>query len=230
MLLPLLATAACSGTAQTAAPATSGPAQASPSSAGPAVPDPAAAAAVARAIRASKAIRSYTFRAVQTLTGGPRPQVTVLSGRAARPASIAYTLKVGTSVQEVIRVGGRTYLRVPPAAWKALAKPAAPVDPLASLLPLLTSLQRPRLTGSTLTGEVPAATLSQARLAPANASPGATAPVTFVLDKAGRVVSLSLRLSVQAGQQRLVLDGRTAFASFDRISPIKAPGTIKPTR
>lgn len=222
-LFTLLGAAACSGSSPASTPAAPTATVTAPASA-----DPAAAAALARAVRATKAVRSYTFRAVQTLSGGSRPQVTVLSGRAVRPAAITYNLKVGTSTQEVVRVGGRTYLRVPPSGWKALTKPAPSVDPLASLLPLLTDLQQPRLTGSTLTGQVPAVTLSKARLAPAGASPGAMAPVSLVLDKAGRVASLSLRLSVQAGKQRLELDGRTTFGSFNQARPIKAPGKIKP--
>ena len=215
--LPLLSAAACTSSAHKSSPSPT----ASPTT------DAAAATAITRAIAATKVVRTYNFRAVQRLTGGATPQTTVLAGRAARPASITYTLTVGTSTQQVVRIGGRTFLRVPPAPWKALAKAGPAVDPLASLLPLLNGLQHATLTGNTLKGDVPASALSAAHLAPNGAGAGASAPVVLTLDGAGRVTSVNVHLNVQAGAKRLDVNETTTFSAFDHIRPIKAPGVIK---
>lgn len=195
-------------------------------SASPVLDDPAAVAAISRAVAASKALRSYAFRSEQILRGGPREQRTVLVGRAVRPSSVVYTLTGGATSQQVVRVGGRTYLRVPPAGWKALKKALPTVDPIATLLPLLSDLQAPRLTGSVLTGKVSAAALSKARLAPGGAAPTGLTPVTLGLDSAGRVVSVALTLTVQAGATRLQLDGTTRFSGFNAAPAIRPPGVI----
>lgn len=229
--LPLLGAAACSSSSsapRTAAANTPSTTSTAPT-AGSRLDDPLAKVAVAKAIAATKTLQSYSFRAVQALAGGATKQTTVLTGRAARPASIAYTLTVGSSTQQVVRVGGRTFLRVPPAGWKALAKPGPAVDPLTSLLPLLNNLQHARLHAGVLSGDVAGSALSQAHLAPAGAAPGAVAPVSFTLDAAGRVTSVDLRLSVQAGAKRLQLNESTTFTGFNHAPPIKAPGVLKPT-
>jgi hypothetical protein len=189
--------------------------------------DPAGAKAVARAVVATKAIRSYGFRAQQLLVGGTTPQRTALAGRAIRPSSIVYTVTVGKATQQVVRVGGRTYLRVPPAPWKALAKAGPAVDPVASLLTLLNHLQQPHLQGSLLTGAVPASALSEAHLAPPGASAGAAAPAEFRLDAHGRASSVALKLSFQAGARRLELSETTSFYGFNSAPAIKPPGVIK---
>lgn len=223
----LTAVAACSGGSST--PATGGPASASPfaGSSATAAVNVAALAAVAKAEAVTKALHSYSFRASQRLSGGAKVQQTVLTGRAIRPGSVAYDLTVGGKAQQVIKVGGRTYVRVPPAGWKALAKPGPTVDPIASLLPLLSNLTQPALTGRALSGAVPAGVLSQAGLAPAGAAPSASTPIRFALDPEGHVTSVTLRLSLKAGSQTLVLDETTSYAQFNRVAPIKAPGTVK---
>ena len=228
--LSLLGAAACSSssTPRTAAATTPSTTSAAPAT-GSKLDDPLAKVAVAKAIAATKGLHSYSFRAVQALAGGATKQTTVLTGRAVRPASIAYTLTVGSSTQQVVRVGGRTFLRVPPAGWKALSKPGPAVDPLTSLLPLLNNLQHARLHAGVLTGDVAGSALSQAHLAPAGAAAGAVAPVSFTLDAAGRVTSVDLRLSLQAGAKRLQLNESTTFTGFNLAPPIKAPGVLKST-
>jgi hypothetical protein len=228
--LAVPALAACSASATKAQPTAASTAP-STSTATPTATattaDPAAAAALAKALTQTKALRSYAFTATQTLRGGAQPQVTSIAGRAVRPAAIAYQLSVGGKAQQVIKVSGRTYLRVPPAAWKALAKPSATVDPLASLLPLLTNLTEPALHGTTLSGTVSGAVLSQAKLAPAGASGTGASPVAFTLDKTGHVQSVRLQLTVKAGTKTLTLDEVTTYSALNRAPAITAPGTVK---
>ena len=205
--------------------ATTQPSSSSPQPA--ATADSAAAVALAKAIVMTKALRSYAFQATQRLTGAAAPQLTSLSGRAVRPAAISYDLRVGGKDQQVIKLGGRTYVRQPPAPWTVLAKPGATVDPLASLLPLLTGLTAPTLTGHRLSGQVPASVLTQARLAPPSAAPNASTPVTFGLDPTGHISSVTLRVTVRAGARTLVLDEATTFSLFNRAPAIKAPGIVR---
>lgn len=229
--LAVPALAACSAGATKAQPTTASTAPSTSPATPAATADPAlakaAAAALAKALTQTKALRSYAFTATQTLRGGAQPQVTSLTGRAVRPTAIAYQLSVGGKVQQVIKVSGRTYLRVPPAAWKALAKPSATVDPLASLLPLLTNLTNPALQGATLSGTVSGTVLSQAKLAPAGASGTGSSPVAFTLDKTGHVLSVRLQLTVKAGEKTLTLDEVTTYSALNRAPAIKAPGTVK---
>ncbi len=226
VLCPVLGLAACSGAGarHTAAPMPSASASTpTTKSATAPVVDRAAATALAGAIAASRRLRSYNFRSSQKLTGGSREQVSGITGRAVRPSSLAYVLRTGASSQEIIKIGQRTYLRVPPAPYKVLAKATAAVDPLASLLTLLGSVRDPHLAGSSLTGNVPATDLAKAKLAPAGAASGATVPVTFTLDAARHVSSLNLAFSVQAGSKTLVLVESTAFSGFDQAPAIKVP-------
>jgi hypothetical protein len=225
----LIAVTACSGGGSTAKPdhpTTAAPSSA-PTKAAAAAPDPAALAALGKAESLTKALHSYAFRASQQLSGGAKVQQTVLTGRAIRPGAVSYDLSVGGKHQQVIKVGGHTFVRVPPGAWKALSKPGPTVDPIASLLPLLANLSEPALSGLALTGKVPATVLSKAGLAPAGAAPSAATPVRFALDAAGHVTAVTLRLTVKAGTQTLVLDEITSFTQFNKVAAIKAPGTIK---
>lgn len=188
-----------------------------------AVSDPAAVAALAKAKAATGALRTYAFRATQKITGGAAPQVTVVAGRAVRPSSLAYTVTVGAKVQQVVKIGPTVYVRIPPGAWNKLVKPTATVDPLASLQALLTAAQSPRLHGSALTAQVPAAALSAAQLAPSGATPGSSAPVTFALDATGRVASVTLTLTAKAGATTLSVRETTVFTSFGKVAPVTKP-------
>lgn len=224
VLCPLLTLAACSGArpSSVAARASSAPAS-TPATAS--TTDRAAATALSSAIAASRRLRSYDFRSSQKLSGGGREQFSRITGRAVRPSSLAYVLRTGASAQEVIKIGKRTYLRVPPAPYQVVTKPTASVDPLASLLTLLGSVRDPHLAGASLTGTVAATDLARAKLAPAGAAAGATVPVAFVLDPTRRVTSLTLTFSVQAGAKTLRLSESTAFSGFDH-----APAIMVPTR
>lgn len=227
-MLTVTVTAACSGgTAKPVGAAAASPSPTPGSSSAAVAADPAALAAVAKAEAATRALRSYAFRASQTLSGGAKVQQTVLTGRAVRPSAVSYDLVVGGKVQQVIKLGGRTFVRVSPAPWKALAKPGPTVDPIASLLPLLSHLDQPTLTGRVLSGNVPASVLSQTGLAPTGAAPAATTPVRLTLDPTGHVTSVTLRLTLKAGAQTLLLDETTSYAQFNTAPPIKAPGTVK---
>jgi hypothetical protein len=211
VVLGLLAgTAGCSGNKDTNTPAA-------------VASDPAGEAALAKAVTATAALRSYAFRATQTIRGGAAPQTTVVAGRAVRPASLSYTVTVGRTSQEVVKIGRVVYVRIPPATWKQLVKPTVTVDPVASLTALLEAAQSPRLSGTTLTMEVPAAALSKAQLAPTGAAPGAATPVTLALDAAGRVMSVSIVMTVKAGAKTLTVEEATLFSSFGSVPAITKP-------
>ena len=233
-LAGVLSASACSGSSLTparVAPGGSSPLPSPTTAAAPtaaATADPAGMAALAAARRRTVALRSYTFRAEQRVSGGPREQVTVIAGRAVRPGSLAYRLTTGASSQDVVKIGTRTYLRVPPAGFKVLIRPTAVVDPLASLLALLSAVHDPHLSGRRLSGTVPAAALAKAGLAPAGASPGASVPVELALDGGSRVTSVAVRLSLRAGSSTLVLRESTAFTGFDRAAAITAPARPRP--
>lgn len=211
VVLGLLAgTAGCSGNGGSSHPA--------------AVPsDPAGVAALAKAVSATAALRSYAFQATQRITGGAAPQTTTVTGRAVRPSSLAYTVTVGRSSQDVVKIGPVVYVRIPPAAWKRLVTPTATVDPVATLSALLAAAQSPRLSGSALTLLVPAAALSKAQLAPTGAAPGAATPVTLALDKAGRVQSVSIVMTVKAGARTLRVEEATLFSAFGAVRAITKP-------
>lgn len=189
--------------------------------------DSAAVAARSKAEQVTKALHSYSFRATQRLAGGAKPQQTILTGRAIRPGAVSYDVSVEGKQQLVIKVGGRTFVRVPPAAWKALAKPGPTVDPVASLLPLLTGLTHPTLTGPTLRGTVASSVLTAAGLAPTGGTSTAPCTVTFTLDAADHVMSVALSLKVKAGTQTLTLDEVTVFSEFNTAPAINAPGIVK---
>lgn len=185
--------------------------------------DPAGVAALAKAVSATAALRSYAFQASQTITGGASPQATTVTGRAVRPSSLAYTVTVGRASQQVVKIGRIVYVRIPPAGWKQLTKPTATVDPVATLLALLAAGRSPQLSGSVLTMEVPAAALSKAQLAPTGAAPGSATPVTLALDKAGRVTSVSIVMTVKAGARTLKVEEATLFTSFGSVPAITKP-------
>lgn len=219
LLLALLA--GCSGSP---AKPTSSPTGTTPTATALGAPKaPTATQVAAQALAATRAIRSYLFRASQTLTGGPHPRATTISGRAVRPSSVSYTLVSGSRSQSVVKIGRRLYRRVPPGGWKLIATPTPSVDPLRSLLTLLPGIRHATLTGRTLSGDVPAQVLILAGLAPVGGSAGAAAPVTISLDAAGRVASLRLVVTIAAKGHRLLLTETTAFSGFNIGPQIKAP-------
>jgi hypothetical protein len=188
----------------------------------------AAAAALRRAVVATKAVRSYRFAAEQTVTGGPTPQVTRLTGRAIRPSALTYTLVAGTSTQQVVRLGSVTYRRVPPAPYKRLVKPTPVVDPLASVIAVLTRVgdvaMTPSSLGTDFTASLPGEAAAQAGLVGnAQPAPGLTIPVRVRADRRGRVTRLELVEPLQAGSRRLVLRQITTYGGFDGQPAIARP-------
>lgn len=182
-----------------------------------------ATAAVRAALVKTTALRSYSFSATQTLTGGPR---TLLRGRVVRrPPATSYVLDVGGKVQEIVEVKGRTYRRLPPGPWRLLVKPAASKDPLTTLLALLSDLQQPTLTGNRLSGTIPTAAIARAQLAPAASVVGKGATATVDLSPDGHVSALTVRVSVRAGSATLQLLERIAFSGLNRAAAVLPPIT-----
>lgn len=188
----------------------------------------AATRAAGTALALTRRLRAYSFDSVQTLSGGQQPQRTELRGRAIRPASITYDLIVGGKTQQVIRLGGRSYLRVPPATWKLLAKPGPSVDPLTSLIGLLGHFTPQSRNGHTLRGTVAGSVLVASGLAPAGSRSAAMTPVSFTLDATGHVTGLALVLELRAGTLTLHLTETVRYGAFNRVAPIRAPGKVRP--
>ena len=228
--LAAVALVGCSnGPSSVAAQRVSAQSPGSPAASTGAVLDLAAVAAARQAVTVTTGLRSYAFHTTQQLTGGASAQTTTLIGHATRPGAVSYALTVGGQTQPVINVAGRTYRRPPGGVWKALTNPSSTVDPVASLLPLLTGLTQPTLTGRTLRGTVPAAALRAAGLAPAGTTSPASAAstaVTFTLNASGQVTALTVQITVKAGEKTLTVRQTTTFSAFNAAPAITAPSTV----
>jgi hypothetical protein len=225
-----LALAACSGGSTTSAGTKAPVASGSPTSSAPVPPagSPNAAAALHRSVTATKAVRSYRFNAEQRVTGGPAVQVSRLSGRVLRPASLTYTLVSGGHTEQVVRLGGVTYRRIPPGRYKRLVKATRAVDPLGSVTAILTRLSAvtsaPAAAGTDFSGSLSGADAAAAGVV-GNAAPGPglTVPVRVHVDRSGRVTRLELSAPLQAGSSRLLLRQVTTYGGFNHQPPIARP-------
>jgi hypothetical protein len=226
-----LALTACSGSAGSAAHPSAAATAASPTaSAVPTAPvgTAEAAAALRRAVRVTASVRSYRFAAEQTVTGGPAPQVTRLTGRAIRPAALTYTLLSGGRTQQIVRVGGVTYRRVVPGRYKRLVKATPPVDPLHSLVGILNRVasvtSAPTAGGTDFTGSLSGQAAAAAGLVGnAKPAPGLTIPVKVRADRLGRITRLELTEPLQAGARRLLLRQVTTYGGFNAQPAIARP-------
>jgi hypothetical protein len=222
---------ACSGSSGAAnGPSPTAPAPGGSPSADPAAPAGTAdaAAALRRALRVTKSVRSYRFGAEQTVIGGPAPQVTRLTGRAIRPASLTYTLRSGGTTQQIVRLGTVTYRRVPPGRYKRLVKATPPVDPLGSIVAVLSRVSNvtsaPEAAGTDFSASLSGQAAADAGLV-GNAHPaaGLTIPVKVRADRLGRITRLELSEPLQAGSHRLLLRQITTYGGFNAQPPIARP-------
>lgn len=179
---------------------------------------------LAAAAEAMRAVRGYSFDAVETVGTAASSRV---RGRAVLPAAMTYTLTVDTHRQQVVRVGGSAYLRVLPAGrWQRLAG-AATVDPLTSLLGVLAGLTGVHAAvgpgGSTrVTGALTGAAASRAGLLTVVGT-GITLPVTLTLDAAHRVTSFAITVPLRVAGRTVTARETTTYAGFGVVTPITAP-------
>lgn len=213
-----------SGPARTAPTASSSPSSGATAPAGTAD----AAAALRRAVRVTTSVRSYRFAAQQTVTGGPAPQVTSLTGRAIRPVSLTYTLRSGGTVQQIVRLGAVTYRRVPPGRYKRLVKATPPADPLGSVIGILSRVSNvtsvPGTAGTDFSASLSGQAAANAGLVGnAQPAPGLIIPVKVRADRRGRITRLELSEPLQAGAHRLLLRQITTYGGFNAQPPIARP-------
>jgi hypothetical protein len=225
----LLVTSACSGGSSTtprAAQAHSSAASPPAGSAAPATTD--ATAALRRAAAATRALHSYQFNAEQTVTGGSTPQATQLSGRVVRPSALTYILVAGGHTQQIVRLGTVAYRRVPPAGYRRLAKPLPLVDPLDSVIKILSRLtavtSRRGSNGTDFTGTLSGTAAAAAGLV-GNAvpAPGLAVPVSVRVDSHGLVTQLRFTAPLVAGSRQLVLRQIATYGGFNTQAPILRP-------
>lgn len=178
-------------------------------------------------------LSTFAFRSVTELPGTTALQRTVLDGRVAVPDKVAYTVTVGASTVDVVRIGTDGFTRtLPGGSWQrdqAAAPAAAPAAVLRDVLEAADSPvdkgdvvfdgRRARLVEVTLTAdEVRASGLL-------DAPGGSQVPVTLALDPQGRVLRLAVDLPVQTGSTTGALRQVTTYGSFGTSEPITAPAS-----
>ena len=183
--------------------------------------DPRAAEVLAKANATLAAQRSFRFDATETVTA-KAPSTTHVFGAVVRGQGVTYTLSVGHTTTQVVRINSATYVRKVPGHWAKLAKPRPVADPTASLSAILTGLRDARLAGTTPTtvaGTLDAAAAKSAGI-PAPTQP---AQVTVTVDPDGHVSGVTVHTVTQAGTSTVTVTLVTTYTAFDRVPALRAP-------
>ena len=211
----------CSGADSTAAPAGTAAPSASSSS------DPRVAAVLTKAKATLVAERSFRFDAVETVAA-TKPSTTHVAGRVVRNQGVAYTLTVGPTTTQVVRIKSATYVRKVPGSWAKLAKARPVADPSGTLTAILDGLADGHITsfttsdaGSTasIAGTLPDAAAKSAGI-PVGGQP---AQVTVDVDGAGHVTRVTVHTVTQAGTSAVTVTLITSYSAFDRVPALRAP-------
>lgn len=179
----------------------------------------------------ASALTSFEFRSVTELPGKAALQRTVLDGRAAVPDRVAYTVTVGTTEVEVVRVADKGYSRtLPGGRWTpepGTAKAAAPAVVLQRVLAVADDpVDKGDVVFDGRTGRMVEVTLTAEEVRSTgllDAQGGSDVPVTLALDPQGRVLRLAVELPLQAGATQGVLRQVTTYGSFGTATEITAP-------
>jgi len=210
--------AGCGGSAPhhpAAAAATSTP-SATPSAASSSA---AAGALVQRAAVALAKVRSYRFDALETVNAASSA-TTRVTGSVVRTQGVAYTLTVGRTRTQVIRLHAGTYVRKVPGAWARLQKPRPVSDPTATLSAVLHGLTDVKLVGAqTVDGTLPPAAASKAGI-PTSDAP---AQASLTLDALGHVVRLVVRTTTTANTHSVAVTLVTSYTGFDGVPTLRPP-------
>ena len=183
--------------------------------------DPRAAAVLAKANATLTSQQSFRFDATETVTANSS-STTHVFGAVVRGQGVAYTLTVGRTTTQVVRIKSATYVRKVPGRWARLAKPRPVADPTGSLTAILTGLRDGRLsatTPTTIAGTLDAAAAKSAGL-PASAQP---AQVTVTVDRDGHVSGVTVHTVTQAGTGTVTVTLITTYTAFDRVPALRAP-------
>src|SRR4051794_3312153 len=193
-----VALAGCTGSS-TAARSAPAPTATGSGTTSPQVVDPAAQKAIDRADRVTRRLRSYAFHARTTVSAAGSAR-SVVDGRVIRGRGLTYRLTAGGKRTEVVRTRTGTYVRRLPGRWSKLAHPRTVLDPTGTLLIVLRGITPTSVSGDGTT--VVRGTLARAAATDAGL-PRSSAPANVVttIDRAGRVVALTVRTTTRAGTQ-----------------------------
>ncbi|MDQ1648978.1 MAG: hypothetical protein QOG60_1035 [Frankiaceae bacterium] len=212
----VLATSACSGSSRPAA---------APPPSGPAVD------ALNQAQAAMTSLRSYGFRLTATMTQGGATQQLGATGRVQTPDRIAAALNTAGHQAQVIGVPEGQFVQVPPGKWQRAQ--GSSLQPIAwpKLLGDLVSptiadagTGRSTVTGSTVTGSIPAADAVTFGF-PAGATLQKADAVT-TLNAQHQVVKLDLKLTGVQGPTPVQVSEVVELDGFDRQAPVNAPAGV----
>ena len=187
--------------------------------------DPRVAALLSRAKTTLLAERSFRFDATDTVAAAT-PSTTHVAGAVVRNQGVSYTLTVGHTATQVVRIKSATYVRKVPGRWAKLTKPRPVADPSGTLAAILDGLTDGSITstsgaGSTesVAGALPDAAARSAGI-PTGAQP---AQVTVDIDGAGHVTRLTVHTVTQAGTSAVTVTLITSYTAFDRVPALRAP-------
>jgi hypothetical protein len=222
VLAAAAAVTACSGGSSTTTAATTTPTSTASRSS-----DPRAAQVLSRAERQLAADRSYRFSATETVAAASA-STTRVAGSVVRGRGVSYTLTVGRTTTQVVRLRGATYVRSVPGRWARLHKPRPVADPTGSLAAILGGLQGaavataqagPGTAVTTVAGELSAAAAKTAGV-PTDGKP---AQVTVTVDSRYRVTNVTVHTSTQAGSTAVAVTLVTSYSDFDRVPALRRP-------
>jgi hypothetical protein len=179
----------------------------------------AAAAEVERAEAALVKVRSYRFDALETVKAGSSV-TTRVAGSVVRAQGVAYTLTVGRTRTQVIRLHAATFVRKLPGRWARLQKARPVTDPTTTLSAVLRGLTGVRLVGARVVdGTLPAAAASKAGIP----TSGAPAQASLTFDAQGHVVRLVVHTTTTASARAVEVTLVTSYIAFDRVPALRAP-------
>jgi len=182
--------------------------------------DPGATGLLTRAQETLAAERSFRFDATETVTA-KAATTTRVAGAVVRSQGVAYTLSVGHTTTQVVRLKTATYVRKVPGRWAKLTRPRPVADPVGSLAAILTGLTDARVSESTTTvvGTL-SATAAKAAGIPTSSQPP---QVTVTIDEAGHVTQVTVHTVTQAGTSAVTVTLVTSYTAFDRVPALRAP-------
>ena len=165
--------------------------------------------------------RSFRFDATETLAT-TTTSTTHVAGAVVRNQGVAYTLTVGHTTTQVVRIKSATYVRKVPGRWAKLTKPRPVADPTGTLAAILTGLSDTSVSGTT-TSTV-AGTLSTAAAKSAGIPTGPNpAQVTVTVDPTGHVTGVTVHTVTQAGTSAVTVTLVTSYTAFDQVPALRAP-------
>ncbi|MDP3714118.1 MAG: hypothetical protein Q8R60_16725 [Mycobacteriales bacterium] len=200
-------------------------------SGGSATPEATAQDRLADARAQAAALSSFAFRSVTELPGKTALQRTVIDGRAAVPDRVAYTVTIGGTKADVVRIADKGYSRtLPNGRWAPETGTAKAAVPAVVLQRVLAAADDPVDKGDVVfdgrTGRMVEVTLTAEEVRTTgllDAQGGSDVPVTLALDPQGRVLRLAVELPLQAGATQGVLRQVTTYGSFGTAPEITAP-------